>query len=144
MTRASRAAAGLGVMALLLACCATRSGEQTEAIAPDFTVIPENQLHSTMGQLALGVRSLQILFGDDGEVDLDEQADVLLVLDRMIAAADALGAEPVSAGHPQVGHNLPNFRGKLEIARRSAAMVPPRYYLVGNLSGTCLACHGGL
>lgn len=139
----SRGTAAAAMIALLAACSGTRFGGQRETAAPSFDVISEAQLHSTMGQFAQGVRKLQNVLGSEGAVDRQQQARVIEILDQMIAAADALGPDAVSVGHPQVGHDLPRFREKLAIARRSAGMTPPRYYLVGNLSGTCFACHGG-
>jgi hypothetical protein len=143
MKRAVMIAAGLSALGVLVACNGMGSGGKPETTAPDFDVITDAQLKSTMWQFAHGVRTLQTILGEDGTVDREQQAEVLHVLEQMIAAADALGPEPVATGHPRVEHNIARFREKLVIARNSAAMVPPRYYLVGNISGTCLACHGG-
>ena len=94
-----------------------------------------------MGRLALGVKRLQAIFADRKPITPDQRLEVIAVLDQMIIAADELGPDGVSSNHSRITHNLPRFREKLEIAKESASMQPPRYYLVGNLSGTCLACH---
>ncbi len=143
MKRAMMIAAGLCAFGALMACSGMGFDGKRETNAPDFDVITDVQLKSTMWQFAHGVRTLQTILGKDGTVDREQQAEVLHVLDQMIAVADALGPEPVAPGHPRVEHNIARFREKLVIARNSAEMVPPRYYLVGNISGTCLACHGG-
>lgn len=124
--------------------CAGPIGRGTDAAtAPELTVLSDDQLRTAMGQLAVGVTELQSILGDRGPVSEDERLEVLRILARMQAAADRLGPGDVPSGHPRIDRNLVRFREKLEIARESVAMEPPRYYLVGAFSGACLACHGG-
>ena len=143
----NRSRAGLGLALLtsvwvgVSACSSPRGGDPTSASALDFNHITEAQLKSSMGRLAVGVKRLQAIFADRKPITPDQRLEVIAVLDQMIIAADELGPDGVSSNHSRITHNLPRFREKLEIARESASMQPPRYYLVGNLSGTCLACH---
>jgi hypothetical protein len=127
-------------MAAPLACWGSRPGLQEGAPAPDFNYITDEELESAMWRLAAGIRSLQALF-DEAPVKQSQRPEVIRILDEMIAAAEELGPEGVATNHSRITHNLERFREKLEIARSSVEMNPPRYYLVGNLSGTCLACH---
>jgi hypothetical protein len=128
------------VLATPLACRGSRPGAQAAAPAPDFNYITEEQLESAMWRLAAGIRSLQAIFGE-APVKQAQRPEVIRILDEMIAAAEELGPEGVASNHSRITHNLGRFREKLEIARGSVEMNPPRYYPVGNLSGTCLACH---
>jgi len=132
---------------LLVALCAAPSCTKApaparrEPAAPSFNAISDEQLDSAMWRLASGVTRIQAILVAEGSITEERRLEVIDILDEMIAAANALGPEPASPGHAQVAHNFDRFREKLEIARDSAAMQPPRYFLVGNLSGTCLACH---
>lgn len=135
--------AGVLAWAALGPGCVGPIGSRTDAsTAPELTVLSDDQLRTAMGQLATGVAELQSILGDRGPVSEDERLEVLRILARMQAAADRLGPDDVPSGHPRIDRNLVRFREKLEIARESVAMEPPRYYLVGAFSGACLACHG--
>jgi hypothetical protein len=127
--------------AAVLSCSGPRGGTVRQSPAPEFSYITEEQLESAMWQLASGIESLQAILGSRKPMTQSQRVEVVGILDQMIAAADELGPSGISSNHPRITHNLGRFREKLEIARDSASMNPPRYYLVGNLSGTCLACH---
>jgi hypothetical protein len=129
-------------VAVAVACAGPRAGGPQESPAPAFSYITDEQLESAMWELAAGVESLRMIFAKRQPIRPDQREEVIRILDQMIAAADELGPDGVSSNHPRVTHNLGRFREKLAIARDSASLKPPRYYLVGNLSGTCLACHG--
>jgi hypothetical protein len=135
------------VMALVAVCigvaCSTPIWlDEDEPLAPGFNEIPEEQLRSTMGRLAAGVREIEAILATESPNRERQQPELLRVLDEMIATADELGPEGGVAGeHWFIPHSLGRFREKLAIARDSVAANPPRYYLVGNLSGTCLSCH---
>jgi hypothetical protein len=135
--------AGLAGMAVGPACGGWPHDRREPAMAPELNAISDDQLHSAMGQLAVGVTELHSILGDRGPVTPSERLEVLRILDRMQVAADALGPDDVPSGHPRIDRNLGRFREKLEIARESVAMEPPRYYLAGAFSGACMACHGG-
>jgi hypothetical protein len=140
MRRAIVRGAGAATFAIWLACSGL--GGNPEPEPPAFNDITDDQLESAMWQLADGIERLQALFGNPGPIRPDQRPEVVQILDQMIAAADELGPAGVETHHVRITHNLGDFREKLVIARNSAAMNPPRYYLVGNLSGTCFACHG--
>lgn len=123
------------------ACSGPRGGAEQAPPTPAFHAITDEQLESAMWQLADGILDLQALFARPKPIRQSERQDVVDILDRMILAADTLGPDGVSTNHRRITHNLGRFREKLAIARDAAASNPPRYFLVGNLSGTCLACH---
>lgn len=126
----------------LVACGMPRAGAPRESPAPPFTYITDEQLESAMWQLAAGVESLQLIFDKHEPIKPDQREELIRILDRMIVAADELGPTGGATNHPRITLNLARFREKLTIARDSVSMERPRYYRVGNLSGTCLACHG--
>ena len=142
MTGAAMHAALVVVFAAVLACGGPRGAVPPRSPAPEFNFITDEQLESAMWRLAAGVKSLQTLFASQKPIKQSQRQEVIGILDQMIAAADDLGPNGASTNHPRITRNLARFREKLAIARDSASMNPPRYYLVGNLSGTCLACHG--
>lgn len=125
------------------ACAGPPEDVEPPPSAPDFSYISDEQLTSAMWRLAGGIRSLDAILGSQQVVTQSQRLEVLRILDQMMVAADELGPEDVSSNHPRLTHNLGRFREKLAIARASVALEPPRYFLVGSFSGTCLACHAG-
>jgi len=144
MIRTAVLSAVVAVSVAVIACSGPRGGVERLSPAPDFNYITGEQLESTMWQLAVGIRSLQAIFDQRRPLTQGESLEVIDILEQMIVATDELGPDGVSTNHPRITHNLGRFREKLAIARNSAAMSPPRYYLVGHLSGTCLACHASM
>ena len=131
----------IGLVAALAAAIGCGTPRTRPEEAPSFHHISDEQLESAMWRLAAGVRRLQDILGADEPVTPARRAEVVDVLDEMVAAADSLGPNALETNHPRLTHGLARFREQLRIARRSVADDPPRYYLAGNLSGTCLACH---
>ena len=142
MNDSARVVALIVAFAATVSCSAPAGGGGHESPAPEFNYISEEQLESAMWQLASGVKMLQAIFAPRQPIEQSQRVEVIEILDQMIVAANELGPSGQSSNHPHITKNLGRFREKLVIARDSASMNPPRYYLVGSLSGTCLACHG--
>ena len=140
MDRAAALAVMIASLGLPLACGWMGQGPEPET-GSDFNSIADEQLESSMGRLATGVREIQMLFGSGKPLRENQRSDVLQILDDMIAAADELGPEGVDSNHARMTHHLGRFREKLAIARDSVAANPPSYLLVNNIAGTCLSCH---
>jgi hypothetical protein len=151
VTKVMKKATSIGRFALLLALAGAISAPlgcsrplevgRRDPPAPQFDYVTDEQLESAMWRLAAGITSLNEILEPARSVSSSQRLEVIRILDRMIAAVDELGPKGASANHPRVARNLGGFREKLAIARSSVSMEPPRYYLVGSMSGTCLACH---
>jgi hypothetical protein len=96
-----------------------------------------------MWQLANGVATLERILSPDRVVTEQDRLDVIRILDHMDVAAADLGPEGWPSNHPRVTLYQGRFREQLARAKRAAQLDPPSYYLAGNISGACLACHGG-
>jgi len=130
-----------GAIGAPLGCSRLPEADRRDSPAPGFDYISDDQLHSTMWQLAAGITSLEEILEPAHAVSQSQRLEVIRLLDGMIAVVDDLGPKGASVDHPRVARNLGGFRKKLVIARDSVSMEPPRYYLVGSMSGTCRACH---
>jgi len=106
---------------------------------PDFRYISQEQLRSTMWQLAYHSRELnQLLRSPD--TTLQNRTEIVDQLRSMEEAAAALSGWPTN--HPVVDKNLPNFRQDLKIARESVEREPPNFLPAASLSHGCAYCHG--
>ncbi len=140
---AIRIGASIWLLAGLWSCAVPIGGDSTPNEPPAFNHISEPQLELAMWQLAAGINELDAIFGRHGPISQAQRLETLEILERMRAAADELGPDGVSTNHPRITRHLGRFRDVLRIAQEAVAMEPPRYYLVGALSGSCLACHAG-
>jgi len=139
--------ARIGMTALLVGslaggCADLPQKTRRHTYAPSFNYISDQQLQSAMWQLAAGVSTLERILAADRVVTPQDRLDVIHTLDQMDAAVASLGPDGWPSNHPRVTRYAGRFREQLARARRNAALEPPSYYLAGNISGNCLACHG--
>lgn len=146
-TRSNRSrtalAVGLVVTSLALGCAGTLEETRRHTYAPSFNYISDAQLQTAMWQLAAGVATLDRLLSPERVVTRQDRLDVIRTLERMDEAAVSLGPEGWPSNHPRITRYAGGFREQLARAKRGAELDPPSYYLAGNISGACMACHGG-
>jgi len=107
---------------------------------PDFHYITEEQLRSTMWELAYHSRELNRLVSSP-ETAQQHRTEIVEQLGAMEQAAASLSGWPTN--HPVVDRNLPNFRRDLRVARESVEGEPPNFRPAVSLSHGCAYCHGG-
>jgi hypothetical protein len=131
-------AAGLG----WLACSPTALERLREhTYPPSFNYIPEDQLKSTMWELAAHAAELDRLMRQSKLAGPALQEQVIFQLTELERVAEALGPGDWPSNHPQVSRNIEHFRRDIELARSTAALEPPNYFLAGSVAGTCVHCH---
>lgn len=108
---------------------------------PDFKQIAQKDIHGAMHVMAAQVQMLDAALRDEALPEEERQRQVLAALD--VIAAQARGLHPPGAviSHAMLHDKLPQFIRDVEGARAAAAADPPRYFLAGSVSGTCMSCH---
>jgi hypothetical protein len=142
--RCVQAIAAVGLVLALLGiggCGSALSRARKHVYAPTFNYITDEQLESSMWQLAAGVHDLDRILAADAPLSKGQRLDVIRVLERMLAATQGLGPEGWPSNHPRITQHLGRFQTQLTAARRAVEVEPPSYYLAGTISGACLACH---
>jgi hypothetical protein len=137
--------ASLAISAVIVAsvgCGTIQGASRAYVYAPTFNYITDEQLQSSMWQLAAGVESLEARLAPSVAPSKMQQADVIRTLTQMDAAAARLGPEGWPSNHPRITQRLGWFRDRVASAKRAAEVDPPSYFLAGSLSGACYACHG--
>jgi hypothetical protein len=131
------------IAALLALCaCAGLAREVREYTYPqDFEYLDDAQIHSVMGRLAVGVRSLDALLAEGAPREEARRERVIEVLREMERASRALGSGDARSNHPRLDEGIDAFRERVAAARRGAEAQPPDYYLAGTVSGACRYCH---
>jgi hypothetical protein len=106
----------------------------------DFHYITQEEIHTTMGGLAVQVHALDQIMWREGGPRVEDQAQVVDILSRMRPLAVQLKRRRFS-NHPRIQDYAPQLRRDIERALESARKEPPNYYYAGLVSGACNYCH---
>jgi hypothetical protein len=108
-----------------------------------FIYIAEEQLRSTMWQLARDVRELDRTVRAPAPIEEPRRSEILKLLVSMEHATERLGQEGRRSNHPVIDEHLATLRRDIALARKQVENEPPNYVLVGLLPGACMYCHSG-
>ena len=133
---------GMTAVATLSACADFSARLRRYTYPPGFTYITEEQLRSTMWQLAKDIRQLERTVREPGQINDQRPAEIVKLLASMEDATAKLSREGFRSNHPLIDAHLPSFRRDISLARKGVEGVPPNYTLVGLLPGACIYCHG--
>ena len=137
------ALAGLLACGTLAACADFPAWLRRHTYPPDFNYITQEQLRSTMWQLAKQVRELQLLMHEPASIDERRRGEIIKLLAAMERATGELKAQGRPSNHPLIDANLGPLRRDITLAREAVEKTPPNYFLVGSLTGACVYCHSG-
>jgi hypothetical protein len=126
----------------LAACSGLTARVRRHTYPPSFNYITQEQLHSTMWQLAQAVNNLDHIIHEPGVMDQERRVEVARLLVLMERATGELGGHGWPSNHPLIDANLSAFRADIVNARRAVEGNPPSYVLAGSVSGACMYCHG--
>ena len=135
--------AGLLACGTFVACADFPAWLRRRTYPPDFNYITQEQLRSTMWQLAKQVRELQLLTRDPASVNGRRREEIIKLLVAMERTTDELKAQGRPSNHPLIDANLGPLQRDITLAREGAQKNPPNYFLVGSLTGACIYCHSG-
>ena len=107
---------------------------------PDFHYISQQEIHTTMGQLAAEVSVLEAVMEKEGGPQPEDRATVVAALERMDRLAAEL-AKGTRSNHPRIGADAPRLRETIDRALVSARTGSSSYYDVGRVVGGCMYCH---
>jgi hypothetical protein len=133
----------LGCLALAPACSGFPEQIRRVTYTPEFGYISEDQIESTMWQLARQVREVDTILRRSRPVTESERAQVVALLTAMHRTTTALSTQREYTNHPLIDQHLDKFQRDLDLARRAVEAEPPSYFLAGSITGACLYCHGG-
>ena len=131
------------VCGALAACAGFSAGLRQYTYPPDFVYITQEQLRSTMWQLARQVRDLQLLMLEPTSTNERQRQKVVELLMTMEHTTSQLNTSGRPSNHPVIDHNLDALRRDIALARVSVEKNPPNYFLVGSVTGACVYCHRG-
>ena len=107
---------------------------------PTFHYITDEQLRSTMWQLAYHSRELRELMAAPEETAV-HRAEVLQHLRMMEQATIELNRTGWPTNHPLVDANRSSLLQDIRTAQEAVSRDPPNFLLAGSVSGACAYCH---
>ena len=108
---------------------------------PTFHYITNEQLKSTMWQLAYHSRELRVLMASPEETAVN-RPEVLQHLRAMEQVMIELNRTGWPSNHPLVDANRSNFLQDIRTAQDAVSRDPPNFFRAGAVSGACAYCHG--
>ena len=108
---------------------------------PTFHYITNEQLKSTMWQLAYHSRELRVLMASPVEtaVNRPEMLQHLRAMEQVMIELNRTGWP---SNHPLVDANRSNFLQDIRTAQDAVSRDPPNFFLAGVVSGACAYCPG--
>jgi hypothetical protein len=127
----------------LAACVGFPAWLRQYTYPPEFNYITQEQLRSTMWQLAGQVRELKLLMLEPTSTNDPQRQKVVELLTTMEQTTSQLNTSGRPSNHPIIDHNLDALRRDIALARVAVEKNPPNYFLVGSVTGACVYCHRG-
>ncbi len=127
----------------LAACVGFPAWLRQYTYPPEFNYITQEQLRSTMWQLAGQVRELKLLMLEPTSTNDLQRQKVVELLTTMEQTTSQLNTSGRPSNHPIIDHNLDALRRDIALARVAVEKNPPNYFLVGSVTGACVYCHRG-
>ena len=132
-------------LALLATTTACKSDVGTElrkaTYPPDFSYISQEQLQTTMWQLARDSKELDRVAAKPDPLSEADRKNLLALLGSMELEVDRIGKDGKRTNHPLLDDKRDQFRADLQAARRGVEGEPPNYTLARTVSTACTRCH---
>ena len=129
-------------LALGLASCNTGdAGFPPIGNPPPFDYADGEELRSRMHQLAFELQQLDLAMVAEDYRDTVFQGQIVNHLENIERLGGLLRQGDLAARHRFLLNGMSEFLRNVERARMNAEANPPRYYLAGRVSGSCVNCH---
>jgi hypothetical protein len=122
---------------LLFSCAQIRKVTYPE----DYVYLDQKTITSEMVLLSFYMRKIDEILLEDTTISSDQQARIEDILVSMSASLDSLGTGNVQTSHLVIDEHIDQFQADVNRALYNVRADPPNYFALGQLSGSCAACH---
>ncbi|MFT5658280.1 MAG: hypothetical protein ACI9KN_001559 [Gammaproteobacteria bacterium] len=107
----------------------------------DYVYLEQKEIDSKMAILGFYVRQLDEILASEDDISADDQRRILGILSSMNTTVDSLNVSNKMTNHFVIDDHMGQFKSEVLNAIDAAKTTPPNYFLVGKISGSCVACH---
>ena len=122
---------------LLFSCAQIRKATYPD----DYVYLEQKQITSKMALLSFYMRKIDEILLEDSTISSDQQARIEDILVSMSETVDSLGTGNVQTSHLVIDDHIEQFQSAVNLALNNVRADPPNYFALGQLSGSCAACH---
>ena len=122
---------------LMLSCAEIRKA----TYPPNFTYIKTSDVKNTMNVFAKNIVTIDSILLTSQKVTSAEKSQILSSMSALLAAINKLDQGKEHTNHRLIDNHLNEFRDSIIQAQAMITKNPSNYYLAGQLSGKCTACH---
>jgi hypothetical protein len=107
----------------------------------DYVYLEQKEITSEMVLLSFYMRKIDEILLEDDTISSEQQARIEDILVSMSASLDSLGTGNVQTSHLVIDEHIDQFQADVNRALYNVRADPPNYFALGQLSGSCAACH---
>jgi hypothetical protein len=107
----------------------------------DYVYLEQKQITSKMALLSFYMRKIDEILLEDSTISSEQQARIEKILVSMSETVDSLGTGNVQTSHLVIDDHIDQFQSAVNLALNNVRADPPNYFALGQLSGSCAACH---
>jgi len=108
---------------------------------PEFIYLDQKDVTNKMVLMSIYIRQLNQILSRKDSIDSKDQARIIELLSSINSTADSLGAGSIDTNHLVIDNHIDQFKYDVNTAISAAMADPPNYFVAGQLSGSCVACH---
>ena len=94
-----------------------------------------------MALLGLYLRKMEEILTPNESISSENQAQILDLLTSINKTTESLLVGNRDTNHLVIDDHMDQFRSDVYAAIRGAKANPPNYFVAGQISGSCIACH---
>lgn len=122
---------------LLFSCAQIRKATYPD----DYVYLEQKQITSKMALLSFYMRKIDEILLEDSTISSEQQVRIEKILVSMSETVNSLGTGNVQTSHLVIDDHIDQFQSAVNLALNNVRADPPNYFALGQLSGSCAACH---
>ena len=123
---------------LLFSCAQIRKATYPD----DYVYLEQKQITSKMALLSFYMRKIDEILLEDSTISSEQQVRIESILVSMSETVDSLGTGNAQTSHLVIDDHIDQFQSDRSTWRLNNVRAdPPNYFALGQLSGSCAACH---
>ncbi len=108
---------------------------------PEFIYLEQKDINNKMVLMSIYIRQMNQILSRKDNTNSEDQTRIVKLLSAINSTTDSLGAGSPDTNHLIIDGHIDQFKSDVIAAISAAKANPPNYFVAGQLSGSCVACH---